>query len=69
MMRCASSPPTSTPSNGSAGWCAAIGAGSNVTPEPSPLDVQTGRQHALFSHAHRAPLTAGREVVYPPYLT
>jgi alkylation response protein AidB-like acyl-CoA dehydrogenase len=36
------------------------------------LDVQTGRQHALFSHAHRAPLiaaAAGREVVYPPYLT
>jgi alkylation response protein AidB-like acyl-CoA dehydrogenase len=35
------------------------------------LDVQTGRQHALFSHAHRAPLiaaAAGRDVVYPPYL-
>ena len=36
------------------------------------LDVQTGRQHALFSHAHRAPLiaaVAGRDVVHPPYLT
>jgi len=36
------------------------------------LDVQTARQHALFGQAHRAPLiaaAAGREVIYPPYLT
>jgi hypothetical protein len=36
------------------------------------LDIQTGRQHALFSHTHRAPLVAavaGREVFHPPYLT
>jgi alkylation response protein AidB-like acyl-CoA dehydrogenase len=50
-------------------------AGASAVFDASPilralLDVQTGRQHALFSHAHRAPLlaaVAGREVVYPPY--
>jgi alkylation response protein AidB-like acyl-CoA dehydrogenase len=35
------------------------------------LDVQTARQHLVFSHQHRAPLiavVAGRDVSYPPFL-
>jgi alkylation response protein AidB-like acyl-CoA dehydrogenase len=35
------------------------------------LDVQTGRQHLLFSHQHRPALAAalaGRDVTYPPFL-